>query len=125
MEQKKLKAFQVLEEYGEPNAVIVFAEKNVVARRVGAEEIGAEFSDVSCVRVPWADEYNSFDAIPTSVLIGNGWTWYCQRCDAMINEDSPNHCTRFIVQNPEYKPTPERFVFCSEDCARRYEKAKE
>lgn len=122
MSQKKLKAFQVSDEWGDQGGVIVFAKHNVVARREWADELGIEFSHASCRRAHWADEYSYFDEIPISVFIENGWTWYCQRCDASINEETPNHCTRFIVQNPEYKPTPERFVFCSDDCAKLYGK---
>ena len=55
MSQKKLKAFQVSDEWGDQGGVIVFAKHNVVARREGADELGIEFSHASCRRAHWAD----------------------------------------------------------------------
>ena len=53
----KMKAYAVTEE-DENTGGIIYAEHNIVARRLGANEYAdGEIAYVSCRRAPWADEY--------------------------------------------------------------------
>lgn len=63
----------------ENNATIRFADRNVVARREGANELDVEFQDVTCVRQPGYDEYAP-GPVPLSVLVNNGWWQECFGC---------------------------------------------
>ncbi len=80
-----MKAYTV-DDDGE-GAVVVFAEKNVVARRIGANELGCAFGDVSCCRAPDLDSYAP-GPVPPLILWDAGWWFGCQRCDGMARQDS-------------------------------------
>lgn len=82
-----LKAFSVMEDF-DGHSVIVFAEKAVVARRNGANELNVDFSEVSeCKRLPWADEYAP-GPVPVHVKIENGWWYECNcGCGRRIDND--------------------------------------
>lgn len=82
-----MKAFQVQDQY-EGNCVIVYAEKNVVARRVGSSELGADFPDVSCCRAPWADQfYPNGPTRQQGVELGDWWVECACWCYRRIDND--------------------------------------
>lgn len=75
----ELKAYEVREP-DEGNCVIVYADKNVVARREGAGELGCEFEEVeSCNRAPWADQYAP-GPVPLHASLAAGWWHSCSGC---------------------------------------------
>ena len=105
----KLKAYLVTDlSSWESDSVVIFAYKNVVARREGAAELNTIFPYVSCRRLPWADEYGSYEKIPKTVLLENGWHFFCPYCETEIWEST--HF--FIDQNNE--------IFCSESCCKKH-----
>lgn len=76
---EKLKAYEVREP-DEGHCEIVFAEKSVVARREGANELGCEFEEVeSCTRAPWADQYAP-GPVPLHATLAHGWWHSCSGC---------------------------------------------
>lgn len=82
----KLKAYEVRES-NEGNCVIVYAGKNVVARRHGAEELGCEFEEVeSCTRAPWADQYAP-GPVPLHASLAAGWWHGCCGCGCEFDAD--------------------------------------
>lgn len=107
---KKLKAYQVQEEYGEANAIIIFADKNVVARLEGAEELNAEFGHVSCKRAEWADRYTSHDEIPIKEFLDHDWWFECSNCGSYITKE----------ENLNYFINSENMPFCNIHCHNKY-----
>lgn len=83
---KPVKAYAVSTNDPE-ESTIEFATTNVAARRQGADEIGADFSWVSCKRAPWADEFAG-KGIPAKAYIENGWFIGCTHCGRYISEDA-------------------------------------
>lgn len=84
-----IRAFQVQDEYGDGECRIVYAEKNVVARREGAAEMGLDFGGVSCRRAPWADEFAPNGPTPQQCIETGQW-WYSCACGCgrhIDNED--------------------------------------
>ena len=74
---KQLKAYEVREP-DEGHCRIVFATRNVVARREGAAELNIEFEEVeSCTRAPWADQYAP-GPVPVQAMIEAGWWYECE-----------------------------------------------
>lgn len=69
----------------EPSGVVLFAKSNIEARRRGAAKLNCdEIGGLSCVRAPWADEFEATGIIPAAVMLANGWILSCGGCDQMI-----------------------------------------
>ncbi len=99
---KQVKAF-IVETDDPEDAVIRFATTNVAARRYGANEIGCDFNQVSCKRMPWADKYAE-TGIPHSAFIANGFWYSCATCGETVDSDT---------ESPAYGMD---LVFCCENC---------
>lgn len=83
----KMKAYAVTEE-DECTGGIIYAEHNVVARRIGANEYAnGEFSMVTCRRAKWADEYAKTEIVPASEMVWQGWRFECAGCGRTIEAD--------------------------------------
>lgn len=86
MADRALKAYAVQEET-EGTGGIVFAERSVVARRLGAADFnGGEFGGLTCRRIPWADKYAP-GPVPFAVQFAHGWWVECYGCGIRIAED--------------------------------------
>lgn len=87
---------------------VVYAETRGKAQRMVANEEGIPFIEARVSRLQWADEYGSFDKIPTEVLFDEGWWFECSCCYKQITE------------NDDFFKTPDGYYACK-DC---YEKMK-
>lgn len=85
------------------SGVIIFERTNIAARRIGANELGVEFSEIeSCRRAQWADKYLDKGPIPVSAYLAEGWHWSCNGCGkycrerdkGIIVEDVAVYCSR-------------------------------
>ncbi len=100
--RKPMKAF-IIETDDPEDSVVRFATTNVAARREGSEEIGCDFNQVTCKRLPWADVYAGI-GIPHSAFIANGWRYDCATC---------GDCVDSYTEAPAYGMD---LVFCCEAC---------
>lgn len=82
-----VKAF-IVETDDPDDSVVKFASTNVAARRNGADEIGADFGNVTCKRLPWADQYAG-KGIPPTAFIENGWHYECSTCGDKVGKETP------------------------------------
>lgn len=82
-----VKAF-IVETDDPDDSVVKFATTNVAARRNGADEIGADFGNVTCKRLPWADQYAG-KGIPPTAFIENGWHYECSTCGDKVGKETP------------------------------------
>lgn len=81
-----LKAYEVHD--GDEGWAIVFAEKAVVARREGAQQLDIDFEEVDfCRRMKWADKYAEAGVVPMSAAIEAGWWTECHHCGQRLHED--------------------------------------
>ena len=81
-----LKAFAVLEKE-ENTGGIIFATRDITARKAGANEYAdGDIRQVTCRRAPWADQYAG-GKVPVRVQVENGWHYECSGCDIRIDED--------------------------------------
>lgn len=81
------KAFIVTEEYGN-NAMVVFSNYAIAARRYAASELnGGEITGLSVRRAKDLDQFEG-DRIPASILIERGWWFECSGCGLTINEEN-------------------------------------
>lgn len=103
-----LKAYMVSD--GDSNCVR-FAKHSVVARRHGANELGADFGAVKCERVPFADAYAEQGWVPAKVYLDNGYRPFCRHCDTPVFEDG---------EDEDGNPTEPVFdgedVYCCQGC---------
>ena len=84
---KPLKAYAVLET-GEDTGGIVFARRDIEARKRGScEYADGEISSVTCRRAHWADEYSETQRVPVLAAIQQGWRFECHGCGASLDED--------------------------------------
>lgn len=106
---KPIKAYSVqVEEAG----AIIFATSGIAARRIGANELNAEFEDVhSCCRAPWADQYAEQGWVPVKALLAQGWWHTCTGCGVEVTEDSEDY-----DGNPHDPVIEERGLYCSPGC---------
>lgn len=125
-----VKAYEVREP-GEGNCAIVFAEKNVVARREGACELGCEFEEVeSCIRAPWADKYAP-GPVPLHASLAAGWWHSCAGCGCEFDADGIRGLEE--DEQPEIEPMQDSkgSAYCSHGCmmkswqVRREQKARD
>ena len=80
-------AFIVTEEYGN-NAMVVFSNYAIAARRYAASELnGGEITGLSVRRAKDLDQFEGA-GIPASVLIERGWWFECSGCGLTINEEN-------------------------------------
>lgn len=111
----------------EPSGVVLFAKSNIEARRRGAAELNCdEIGGLSCVRAPWADEYETTGIVPAAVMLANGWSLSCGGCDQMIHEGST--VTRWVENDDGEEEEVEIDVdpvgsqhsaFCTPECRDR------
>lgn len=81
-----LKAFAVLEKE-ENTGGIIFAERDINARKAGANEYAdGEITGVTCRRAPWADQYADTGKVPVRVQVEAGWHYECSGCAVRIDE---------------------------------------
>ena len=80
------KAYWVQDEWSDNGGTIVFAEKNVVARREGSQELDVEFGKVSCKRASQWDKYAG-QGVPISVMLADGYAQYCAACESLVHDD--------------------------------------
>lgn len=109
-----VKAYIVTEEF-EGSCVVVFAERAVVARRDGANELDAEFGEVSCRRAPWADEYAP-GPVPIEAEISKGGFWYECGCGCGRRIDSDQGSASDADENPMSPVFVDRLVFWNQAC---------
>jgi hypothetical protein len=109
-----VKAYIVREVHGD-GCCVEFALHNVVARRNGANELNAEFSDVECNRYPAFDEYAP--QVPDPVLVEHGWWFQCMQCQQRICRDPEDSDGEPIVLDPVYAGA---HVFCSPRCQEEF-----
>lgn len=93
-----LKAYVVTDHY-ESSCVIVFATQAVGARRDGANELGADFGDVSCRRAPWADAYAP-GPVPVEVQVNRGGFWFECHCGCGRRIDADEGQAQDADENP-------------------------
>lgn len=110
---------------GDPESqTIKFARANVVARRRGASEIGADFGSVTCRRERWADEFADHGFIPAKAYVDNGWWVGCMNCGDMVSADSAGEDDEgnTVPHEPVYC---DQHLYCSPGCqeSERIEKA--
>lgn len=84
---RAVKAF-IVETDDPDDSVVKFATTNVAARRNGADEIGADFGNVTCKRLPWADQFAG-KRIPETAFIENGWHFECSTCGDKVGKETP------------------------------------
>jgi len=87
-EKPAVKAYAVSDPDGE-RTEIVFATRNIVARRVGASRLDYEgIGGLYCRRLKWADKYATDGRVPASICVARGW-WFeeCCGCGRRIDED--------------------------------------
>jgi len=100
-----LKAYVVTDEFGEGYAAVMFAEKSVVARREGANELDCEFGDVSCKRAPWADDLAPGPVSPKDCIELGGFWYECGcGCGRRINDEGGQHDYELDGDNGELNP---------------------
>ena len=81
-----MRAFAVTEEC-ENNGAIVFAERDIEARKWGADEFNdGQLGGITCVRAPWADHLAG-EPVPAKLMVENGWHFECCGCGDRIDED--------------------------------------
>lgn len=96
---------------------IQFATSNAAARRQGADEIGTDFSAVSCRRAQWADQLAVQRFIPAKAYIDAGWWFDCNRCDSDAShwdEETETDIELDLVFDG-------RVVYCSTECKTGHE----
>ncbi|MCG4254239.1 hypothetical protein K6W37_10110 [Acetobacter senegalensis] len=106
---------------------IQFAQRNVQARRWGANEMNCSFEEVeSCKRKPEWDKYSP-GPVPIEAQLSAGWYCSCSQCERLISEDGADwqeveeeakagyYCER-ILPHPTVI-TWGGLVFCGPDCA--------
>lgn len=81
------KAYEVSDSLGDSGCRIVYAEKNVVARRNGAAELGCDFSDVSCRRATWADDLPGGPTLRQCIELGGWWCECACGCGRRIDSE--------------------------------------
>jgi len=83
-----MKAYTAIEECsGEYSGTVVFANSNVEARRMAADEINdGEFGGLRVMRQPELDSYYK-KPIPLEIMIDLGWWTGCSNCGIEIKED--------------------------------------
>lgn len=106
-----LKAYVVTDEHGEGTATVVFAERNVVARRIGAPEVDCEFGDVSCKRAPWADHLAPGPASAKDCIELGRFRYECAcGCSRRISADGGEHDYDMDGDNGELNPMDPVYV---------------
>ncbi len=100
------KAYIVTDETTELEAVIVFHQHSVAARRIGANNLNVEFSDVSCRRAPEFDGYAIVGRVPNRVLLNHGWWMGCTGCRKTVYGNDCDHPP--ILRGDD--------VYCSQKC---------
>lgn len=119
-----MKAYTATEELsGECLGTVVFAQSNVEARRVAAEELNdGYFGGLRICREPSLDMYEK-QSIPMAEMIWMGWWIDCTNCGMCVNSD-------IYEDEEEYKdkiPCGTFFGagFCSEECKKEWQSKKE
>ncbi|RML70517.1 hypothetical protein ALQ91_100548 [Pseudomonas syringae pv. syringae] len=95
---------------------IQFATSNAAARRQGADEIGTDFSGVSCRRAQWADQYAGVRYIPAQAYIDAGWWFDCNHCGTRCDSDACRWDEESDTDIPLDLVFDGRVVYCSAEC---------
>jgi hypothetical protein len=118
-------AFTVqIDDWYEPQACIVFAPSDIVARRKGAAELDWEgIGGLKCHRTQWADEYEPTGVVPATAMLANGWSLTCFGCDQTIYDGGT--VTRYTEDDEEYEEEvhpigTQHCCYCSVECEQRY-----
>lgn len=87
----------------EETAVVVFAKMAAVARRMGANQLGISFEEVSsCTRVKDFDQYAP-GPVPIRAYLAAGWWWQCRQCGMRFTEVG-RHIERTKSDEAAYQP---------------------
>ena len=72
---------------GHEASTIAFATSNVAARRLGANELGLEFEEITnCTRCADLDKYAAQGYVDTEVLIEeHSWVFECPGCFSLVS----------------------------------------
>jgi hypothetical protein len=108
-------AYQV--ETGDPEeSSIQFATTNVAARRQGAHAADVDFTQASCKRAHWADQYAGQRCIPAQAYIENGWNIGCTNCAVTVSSDSYHQDEDGDTDKPHEPVYRGEDLFCSAEC---------
>lgn len=90
---------------------IVFNNHGLAARRIGACQLGLEFDDVTCRRMPVFDKYSNRSYVPPIAYLENSWWLVCNNhsCQEHVSDDT--HDINYIVIKGES-------IWCSHTCYR-------
>ncbi|MBO9459007.1 hypothetical protein [Labrenzia sp. R5_0] len=111
------KAYSVQETF-EHTGAIIFAERNIEARKWGAGEFNdGELGGLMVYRAPWADRYREYGKIPASEMIAHGWWFECVECGERLSEDWLYDNRRSLDDIIGHQGGA---VFCCTGCARRF-----
>jgi hypothetical protein len=108
----------------EPQACIVFAPSDIVARRKGAAELDwEEIGGLKCTRTHWADEYEAAGVVPAAAMLANGWSLTCFGCDQTIYDGGT--VTRYGEDDEEYEEEvspigTQHCCYCSAECESKF-----
>lgn len=117
---RKVLAYSV--ETNDPEeSTIQFATSNAAARRQGADEIGADFGDVSCRRAQWADQYAGQDFIPAEAYIDAGWWFDCNHCGTRCDSDASRWDEETETDIHLDLAFDGQVVYCSAECKTGHE----
>lgn len=96
---------------------IVFADTNVAARRIGANQIDAGFSNVTCRRRPEWDQYAP-GPVPPLARIAGGWWYECACCGRRVSENLEADIENDGLDPADFNPVEDgRLVYCSSTCS--------
>lgn len=112
-----LKAYQI-QDGDEGYGCVVFATNSATARREGANELNADWSDIeSCRRAPHFDRYAP-GPVPPMTLIEHGWWFECQHCGRRVSDGMTEELEDDGLDPADFVPRPagSHGVFCSESC---------
>lgn len=100
---------------------IQFATSNAVARRQGADEIGTDFSAVSCLRAHWTDQYAGQRYIQAKAYIDAGWWFGCNHYGARCDSDASYRDEETETDIALDLVFDGRVVYCSPGCKTGHE----
>lgn len=116
------KELAFLVETGDPEeSSIQFARSNVAARRQGAQAADVDFTQASCKRAHWADQYAGQRFIPAQAYIENDWNVGCTNCADTVSNDSYHKDEDGETDRPHEPVFRGPDLFCSPECERLYD----
>lgn len=100
---------------------IVFHNHGMAARRIGANELDAEFESTTVRRAPEFDMYHEQGYVPQKALFEHGWWGECHNCGIRIGNDE---CDPDEGINPSDFVFYDRSVYCSSRCKKQLDDEK-